>query len=73
MGEHAQLIRRQEPVTTFQIVRIASVLTGAAVLFAMTQTLGYQFYIGLPVAIVAYTIVLVTLGLALKAEPPPRR
>jgi hypothetical protein len=73
VGEHAQRLRRQEPVSTFQIVRIVSVLTGAAVLFAMTQTLGYQFYIGLPVAIVAYTIVLIALGLALKAEPPPRR
>jgi hypothetical protein len=60
-------------MSTFQIVRIVSVLTGAAVLYAMTQTFGYQFYIGLPAAILAYTIVLVGLGLALKAEPPPRR
>jgi hypothetical protein len=60
-------------MSTFQIVRIVSVLTGAAVLYTMTQKLGYQFYIGLPVAIVAYTVVLVALGLAFKAEPPPRR
>ena len=60
-------------MNTFQIVRIVSVLTGAAVLYAMTQTLGYQFYIGLPVAVVAYTIVLVSLGLAFKALPPPPR
>jgi hypothetical protein len=72
VGEHARARRRQE-VNTFQIVRIVSVLTGAAVLYAMTQTLGYQFYIGLPVAIVAYTIVLVSLGLAFKASPPPPR
>ena len=60
-------------MSTLQIVRIVSVLTGAAVLYTMTQTLGYQFYIGLPVAIVAYTIVLVALGLAFKAEPPKSR
>lgn len=60
-------------MSTFQIVRIVSVLTGAAVLYVLTQSFAVQFYIALPAAIVAYTIVLVSLGLAFKAEPPKSR
>ena len=37
--------------------RIVSVLAGAAVLFTLQQGFDVKFYIALPVAIVAYTVV----------------
>ena len=47
-----------------RIVRIISVLVGAAVLFGLEQGLGVKIYIAIPVAIVAYLAVKVALGLA---------
>jgi len=49
------------------IARIVSVLVGAAVLFGLQHGLDVQFYIALPVAIVAYLAVKVGLGLLLGA------
>ena len=45
------------------IVRIVSVLAGAATLFGLQQRLGVQIYFALPVAIVVYLAVKVGLGL----------
>jgi hypothetical protein len=50
-------------MTRLAIVRIISVLTGAAALFGLQQGLGVAFYIALPVAIVAYLTLKVGLGL----------
>ncbi len=47
----------------FAVVRIVSVLTGAAVLFALQQGLGMQLYIAIPIAAIAYMAVKVTIGL----------
>ena len=47
----------------FAIVRIVSVLTGAAVLFTLQQGFGMQLYIAVPIAAVAYMIVKVAIGL----------
>ena len=60
-------------MTTYKIVRIVAVLTGAAILYWLTQALHVRLYFAIPAAIVAYAVVLVALGLLLKAEPPPRR
>jgi hypothetical protein len=45
------------------IVRIISVLAGAATLFGLQQGLGLQFYFAFPVAIVVYLAVKVAIGL----------
>ena len=50
------------------ISRIVSVLVGAAVLFGLEQGLGLQFYIAIPVGVVAYVVTLVALGLALGVD-----
>jgi hypothetical protein len=50
------------------IVRIVSVLIGAAVLFGLEQGLGMKLYFALPVAIVAYLIVKVGFGLLWGAD-----
>jgi hypothetical protein len=60
-------------MSSFRLVRLVAVLVGAAVLFALSQTLGIALYIAIPAAIVAYAAVLVTLGLILKVEPPRNR
>ena len=52
------------------ITRIVAVLTAAAVLFALQQGLGLQFYFALPAAVLAYLAVLVGLGLLLDADKP---
>jgi len=49
------------------IVRIISVLAGAATLFGLQQGLGLQFYFAFPVAIVVYLAVKVAIGLLLGA------
>ena len=60
-------------MTSYQIVRIVSVLTGAAVLYWLTQSLALKLYFAIPAAILVYAAVLVTLGLLFKVEPPKRR
>ena len=45
------------------IGRIVSVLVGAAVLFGLEQGLGVKLYFAIPVAIVAYLAVKVSIGL----------
>ena len=50
------------------ISRFVAVLVGAAVLFGLEQGLGLQFYIAIPLAVVAYVVTLVALGLALGAD-----
>ena len=45
------------------IGRIVSVLVGAGVLFGLQQGLGVKLYIAIPVAIVVYLAVKVTIGL----------
>ena len=45
------------------IVRMISVLAGAATLFGLQQGLGLQFYFAFPVAIVVYLAVKVAIGL----------
>jgi hypothetical protein len=50
------------------IARIVSVLVGAGVLFGLQQGFELKFYIALPLAIVAYLVVKVGLGLALRAD-----
>ena len=47
----------------FAIVRIVSVLTGAAVLFTLQQGYGVPLYIAVPIAAVAYMVVKVAIGL----------
>ena len=47
------------------IVRIASVLTGAAVLFGLEQGLQVSLVIAIPAAIIAYVAVKIGLGLLL--------
>jgi hypothetical protein len=47
------------------ISRIVSVLVGAGVLFGLEQGLGLQFYIAMPVGVVAYVVTLVALKQAL--------
>ena len=49
------------------IVRIVSVLTGAAVLFGLEQWLQVSLVIALPAAVVAYMAVKIGLGLLLGA------
>jgi hypothetical protein len=46
------------------VIRLISVLVGAAVLFGLQQGYGIAIYIALPVATVAYLAVKVGLGLA---------
>jgi len=46
------------------IGRIVSVLFGAAVLFGLAQELGLQLYVAIPIAVVAYMVVKVGIGLA---------
>jgi hypothetical protein len=53
-----------------RIVRIASVLVGAAVLFGLQHSFDMQIYVALPIAIVAYLAVKVGLGLWLDAGKP---
>lgn len=60
-------------MSTFQIVRLVAVLAAAAVLFGLGQGLGLKLYFALPAAFVVYTVIIVTLGLLLKAEPPKSR
>jgi len=50
------------------IARIVAVLTGAAVLFGLQQGLGLQLYFAIPIAVLAYIVVLVVLGLVLKTD-----
>jgi hypothetical protein len=50
------------------ISRFGAVLVGAAVLFGLEQGLGLQFYIAIPVGVVAYVVTLVALGLALGVD-----
>ena len=50
------------------ISRFVAVLVGAAVLFGIEQGLGLQFYIAIPVGVVAYVVTLVALGLALGVD-----
>jgi hypothetical protein len=51
------------------IIRIASVLIGAGVLFGLEQGLGMQLYVAIPAGVLAYVVTLVALGLVLKTEP----
>lgn len=44
-----------------RLIRFAGVLVGAAVLLWLEQQVGAQWYVAIPVAIVAYTLTLVTL------------
>ncbi|HXD46420.1 MAG TPA: hypothetical protein VN655_14935 [Pseudolabrys sp.] len=60
-------------MTSYQIVRIVSVLTGAAVLYWLSQDLGLKLYFAIPAGILVYAAVLVALGLYFKVEPPRRR
>jgi uncharacterized membrane protein len=60
-------------MTPYQIVRIVSVLSGAAILYWLTQAVGLKLYFAIPAAILVYAVVLVTLGLVFKVEPPQRR
>ena len=60
-------------MTIFQIVRLIAVAVAAVVLFGLEQGLGLKLYIAIPAAFVAYAVVLVALGLALKVEPPKSR
>ncbi len=46
------------------IVRVASVLVGAAVLFGLQQGFGMQLYFAIPIAAIAYMAVKVAIGLA---------
>jgi hypothetical protein len=50
------------------ISRIVSVLVGAGVLFGLEQGLGVKLYIAIPVAIVVYLAVKVTIGLLWGAD-----
>jgi hypothetical protein len=50
------------------IVRLVSVLVGAAVLFGVQRGFDVAFYIAFPVAIVAYLAVKVGVGLLLGAD-----
>ena len=50
------------------ISRFVAILVGATVLFGLEQGLGLQFYIAIPLAVVAYVVTLVALGLALGAD-----
>ena len=50
------------------ISRFVAVLVGAAALFGLEQGLGLQFYIAIPLAVVAYVVTLVAMGLALGAD-----
>jgi hypothetical protein len=45
------------------IVRVISVVTGAAVLFGLERGLGLQLYVAFPAAMVAYMVVKVAIGL----------
>jgi hypothetical protein len=54
------------------IIRIAAVLTGAAVLFGLEQGLGLKLYFAIPAGVLAYIVVLVTLGLVLKVDTAPK-
>ena len=45
------------------IGRIISVLIGAAVLFALEQGLGWQLYVAIPLAVIAYLAVKLAFGL----------
>jgi hypothetical protein len=49
------------------ITRIASVLTGAAVLFGLEQGLGLSLYVAIPAGVLAYIVTLIVLGLTLGA------
>jgi hypothetical protein len=60
-------------MTPYQIVRLVAVLTGAVTLYWLNQGLHLSLYIALPAAILAYTAVLVALGLYFKVDPPQRR
>jgi hypothetical protein len=50
------------------IVRVVSVLVGAAVLFEALHGLNIAFYIAFPIAIIAYLAVKVGLGLLIGAD-----
>ena len=52
----------------FLIVRIVSVLIGAAVLFELQRGFNVALYIAIPVAIVVYLIVKVAIGLLLGVD-----
>ncbi|HEX3709465.1 MAG TPA: hypothetical protein VHV56_06215 [Pseudolabrys sp.] len=51
------------------LIRFASVLTGAAVLFGLEQGLKSSLYIAVPAGVAAYVVVKVGLGLLLGVEP----
>lgn len=56
-------------MTRHGISRIAAVLVGAAVLFGLEQGLGVKLYIAIPAGVLAYVVMLLTLGLLLGTEP----
>jgi len=53
------------------IVRLVSVLVGAAVLFELQHGFGVQLYFAIPVAIVVYFAIKVAIGLMLGAGDKP--
>lgn len=56
----------------YHALRMIAVLSGAAVLFALSQWLGVSLYLAVPAGIAVYAVLLVGLGLLLKVEPPRR-
>jgi hypothetical protein len=52
-----------------RIVRIVSVLIGAAVVFGLEQGLGLKIYIAIPAGIVAYAAVLFAFALLARDTP----
>jgi hypothetical protein len=60
-------------MSAYHIVRMAAVLSGAAVLFALVQWRGVALYLAIPAGIVVYLVLLVGLGVLFKVEPPRRK
>jgi hypothetical protein len=50
------------------IVRMVAVAIGAAVLFGLQHGLGFELYVAIPLAAVAYLVVKVALGLLWGAD-----
>lgn len=59
-------------MTAYRLVRMVAVLSGAAVLFALVQW-DVALYLAIPAGIAIYAILLVSLGLLFKVEPPRRK
>jgi hypothetical protein len=59
-------------MNAYHFVRMAAVLSGAAVLFALAQWRGVTLDLAVPAGIAVYFVVLFTLRLLFKVQPPRR-